>query len=181
MDGFSGYNQITIHPKDQHKTTFICPWGTFAYKKMPFGLKNAGATFQWAMSYAFQYIKHIIQAYINYLAAHSQKRIDHPKHLWLIFERCHFYKIWFNPNKCVFAVTSGQLLGFIMSTKQIRVDPFKVEEILKFPPPSSICQLQSLQGKAHFLRRFIANYVEITKGFMRFLKKGVPFLWDDFM
>ena len=45
MDGFSGYNQIQIKPEDQHKTTFICPWGTFAYRNMPFGLKNARATF----------------------------------------------------------------------------------------------------------------------------------------
>jgi len=45
MDGFSGYNQITIHLEDQHKETFICPWGAFAYKNMPFGLKNVGATF----------------------------------------------------------------------------------------------------------------------------------------
>jgi len=72
------------------------------------------------------------------------------------------------------------LLGFIISTEGIQVDPFKVEEIIQLPPPSSIRQLQSLQGKANFLRQFIANYVEITKGFMRLLKKGVPFLWDDF-
>jgi hypothetical protein len=60
MDGFSGYNQINIAPADQHKTAFICPWGTFAYKKLPFGLKNAGATFQRAMSYAFHDIRHIV-------------------------------------------------------------------------------------------------------------------------
>jgi hypothetical protein len=57
MDRFSGYNQIDILPADQHKTTFIFPWGTFAYQKLPFGLKNVGATFQWAMSYAFHSIK----------------------------------------------------------------------------------------------------------------------------
>ena len=51
MDGFFEYNQIQIKPEDQHKTAFICPWGTFAYRKMPFGLKNAGATFQWAMTF----------------------------------------------------------------------------------------------------------------------------------
>ena len=71
MDGFSGYNQITICPEDQHKTAFIFPWGTFAYKKMPFGLKNAGATFQRAMSYVFHDIKNIIEAYLDDLAAHS--------------------------------------------------------------------------------------------------------------
>jgi hypothetical protein len=59
------------------------------------------------------------------------------------------------------------------------VDPLKVEAIVKLPPPCTVPQLQSLQGKVNFLRRFIANYVEITKGFMRLLKKGVPFYWDE--
>jgi hypothetical protein len=60
MDGFSGYNQIDILPADQHKTTFICPWGTFSYQKLPFGLKNVGATFQRAMSYAPSTISNIL-------------------------------------------------------------------------------------------------------------------------
>jgi hypothetical protein len=71
------------------------------------------------------------------------------------------------------------LLGFIVSTTGIMVDPLKVEAIVQLPPPRTIVQLQSLQGKANFLRRFIANYAEITKGFMRLLKKDVPFLWDE--
>ena len=66
-----------------------------------------------------------------------------------------------------------------MANDGIRVDPLKVEAITKLPPPRTILQLQSLQGKATFLRRFIVNYAEITKGFMRLLKKGVPFIWDD--
>jgi hypothetical protein len=59
------------------------------------------------------------------------------------------------------------------------VNPLKVEAIIQLPPPRTILQLQSLQGKANFFRRFIANYVEITKGFMRLLNKDVPFYWDD--
>eukprot|EP00253_Pinus_taeda_P024634 PITA_24634 len=147
---------------------------------MPFGLKNAGATFQRAMSYDFHDIKHVIEAYLDDLVARSRKRIDHPSHLRMVFERCHFYKIRLNPKKCVFTITSGRLLGFIVSNEGIQVDPFKVEAIAQLPPPSSIRQLQNLQGKANFLRRFIANYVEITKGFMHLLQKGVPFVWDDF-
>ena len=130
MDSCSGYNHITTRSEDQHKTTFICPWGTFSYNKMPFGLKNIGATFQLAMSYAFHDIKHIIKAYLDDLVAHSRKRIDHPSHLCQVFERCWYYKIQLNPNKCVFAVTSSWLLGFIMSIEGIRVYPFKVEAIL---------------------------------------------------
>ena len=72
MDGFSSYNQIEILPSDQHKTAFIFPWGTFSYNKLPFGLKNARATFQRAMSYAFHNIKHIVEPYLDDLPAHSQ-------------------------------------------------------------------------------------------------------------
>ena len=71
MDGFSYYNQINIHPDDQHKTTFICPWGIFAYRKLPFGLNNVGATFQREMDYAFNDIKHIVQPYLDDLPTHS--------------------------------------------------------------------------------------------------------------
>jgi hypothetical protein len=97
-------------------------------------------------------------------------------HLRLIFERCRYFRIRLNPNKCSFCVTSGRLLGFIVSTTGIMVDPLKVVAIIQFPPPPcTILQLQSLQGKVNFLRRFIANYAEITKGFMHLLKKDVPF------
>jgi len=85
MDGFSGYYQINILPTNQPKTTFICPWGTFDYRKLPFGLKNAGATFQRAMSYAFHDIKHIVQPYLDDFPAHSSCREDHITHLRAIF------------------------------------------------------------------------------------------------
>jgi hypothetical protein len=133
MDGFSGYNYIQIKPEDQHKTTFICPWGTFTYRKMPFGLKNAVATFQQAMSFYFHDLRHIVVAYLDDLASHSCKRYDHPTHIQLIFE--------LNPNKCSFYVMSGHLLGFIVSTIGIMVDPLKVEAIVQLPPPRMIPQL----------------------------------------
>jgi hypothetical protein len=179
MDGFSGYNQINILPADQPKTAFICPWGTFAYCKLPFGLKNAGATFQRAMSYAFHDIKHIVQPYLDDLPAHSLHRADHLVHLRAIFMRCRHYRIRLNPHKCVFCIETGRLLGFVVSKAGIRVDPSKVEAIIKLPPPSSLRQLQSLQGKANFLRRFIPNYAEVTKGFTRLLKQNVQFFWDE--
>jgi hypothetical protein len=178
MDEISGYNQINIAPEDQHKTDFICPWGTFSYRNLPFGLKNAGDTFQRAMSYAFHDIKHIVQPYLDDLLAHSLHRVDHPNHLRAIFVHCRFYRILLNPHKCVFCVESGRLLGFIVSRHGIRVDPIKVEEILNLPPPSFLHQLQSLQGKANFLHRFIPNYAEITHGFTHLLKKGLEFVWD---
>jgi hypothetical protein len=179
MDGFSGYNQINILPADQHKTTFIFPWGTFAYQKLPFGLKNVGMTFQRTMSYAFHDIKHIMQPYLDDLPAHSMRRQDHLTPLKAIFVRCRYYHICLNPHKCVFCVESVQLLGFIVMIHGIQVDPLKVEAIFNLPPPSTLCQVQSLQGKEKFLHRFIPNYAELTKGFTQLLKKGYEFIWDD--
>eukprot|EP00253_Pinus_taeda_P026510 PITA_26510 len=137
MDGFSGYNQINIRPQDQSKTAFICPWGTFAYHKLPFGLSNAGANFQRAMNYAFHDIKNIVQPYLDDLPAHLRKRTDHLQHLRAIFLHCRHYKIRLNPHKCVFYVTSGRLLGFVVSNDGIRLDPCKVQPIIDLPPPSN--------------------------------------------
>jgi hypothetical protein len=123
MDGFYGYNQINILPVDQHKTAFICSWGTFTYRKLPFGLKNVGVIFQHAMSYTFHDINHIIQPYLDDLPIHSMHRQDHPTHLWAILLCCCYYRIRLNPHKCVFCVESGRLLGFIVFIHGIRVDP----------------------------------------------------------
>ena len=123
------------------KSAIIC---TFAYKKMPFGLKNAGATFQREMKFSFHDIKYIVEPYLDDLSTHSHKRIDHPDHLHLIFKRCRHYKICLNPHKCVFYVDLGRLLGFIVTNKGIQVDPLKVEAIVNLPPPHSIRKIQSL-------------------------------------
>jgi hypothetical protein len=97
---------------------------------------------------------------------------DHPIDLWAIFLHCWYYRIRLNPHKCVFFAEFTRLLGFIMSIHGIQVDPLKVEEILNPPPPSTLCQLQSLEGNANYLQRFIPNYIELTKGFTWIVKKG---------
>jgi hypothetical protein len=126
MDGFFRYNQIEVLPFDQHKTAFIYPWGTFTYRKLPFGLKNVDATFQRAMSYAFHDINHIAEPYLNDLPSHSSNPFDHIDHLQAIYLRCQFYRILLNPHKCIFSVESSRLLGFIVSKDRIRVDPLKI-------------------------------------------------------
>ena len=131
------------------------------------------------MSYAFHDIKHTVQPYLNDFPAHSSRRADHITHLRAIFIQCRHYKIHLNPHKCVFCVQSGRLLGFFFSKEGICVDPSKVEAIIKLPPPSTLRQLQSLQWKVNFLRRFTPNYAELTKGFTRLLKQNIPFFWDE--
>ena len=138
MDGFSGYNQIQIKPEDQHKTAFIFPWRTFAYRKMHCGLRNVGAMFQRAMTFSFHDLKNIIEVSLDDLVAHSHLRVRHPYNLRLVFLRCRHYHIRLNPHKCIFCVKVDCLLGFIVSKEGIRVDPLKVEEILQLSPPRNI-------------------------------------------
>ena len=147
MDGFLGYNQIYILPYVQHKKKFIFPWGTFSYHKLPFGLKNVVATFQWAMQYASHDIKHIVDPYLDYFNPHPTREHDHIDHLRAIFLRCRFYNIRFNPHNCSIVFQSGRLVGFMVSKDGIRVDPLKVKYILSLPPPKNLNQLQIFHGK----------------------------------
>jgi hypothetical protein len=126
MDRFSGYQQIQIKPEDQHKMTFIFLCSTFAHWKIHFNLKNARATFQCTMNFTFHDLEHIVEAYIDNLVAHSRKRVDHPKNLQIFFERCHHYRIWLKPHKCIFCIRSICLLAFLVSETGIMVDLLKV-------------------------------------------------------
>ena len=126
MDGFFGYNQIEIHLVNEHNISFICPWGTFAYRKLPFGLKNVGATFQQAMSYTFHDIKDIANPHLNEFSAHLDHREFHIDHLTTILPRCRCYNIHLNPHKCILCVQTECLLGLIFSKDGIQNNPLKV-------------------------------------------------------
>ena len=112
------------------KTIFITQWGTFCYKVMTFGLKNASATYQRAMVALFHdLVHHDIEVYIDDIIARSQNEEEHLDHLHKPFKRLKKYKLKLNPNKCTFGVRSGKLLGFVVSGKGIKVDPAKVKAI----------------------------------------------------
>jgi hypothetical protein len=108
LDGFLGYNQVLVSEEDLLKTTFRTKWGTFAYKHMPFGLINAGETFQRAMDVTFrELIKKCVVVYFDDVTVYSKNKEDHIQHLIQIFERCRKYGISLNPNKTIFGVKEG--------------------------------------------------------------------------
>ena len=116
MDGFSGYNQIKMAPEDMKKTSFITPWGTYCYKVMPFGLKNASVTYQWAATTLFHDLIHKeVEVYVDGMIVMSKNCEGYIPALWKFFERIRFYKLWLNPKKGTFGVTSRKLLGFMVS------------------------------------------------------------------
>ncbi|XP_073263350.1 uncharacterized protein [Populus alba] len=138
MDGFSGYNQIKMAQEDKEKTTFVTPWGTFCYKVMPFGLKNAGATYQRAMLTLFHDMMHKeIEVLVDDMIAKSREGENHVQILKKLFERLRKYRLRLNPAKCSFGVKCGKLLGFVVSDKGIEMDPDKVRAIRSMPAPKT--------------------------------------------
>uniref|UniRef100_A0A2N9HMH2 RNA-directed DNA polymerase n=1 Tax=Fagus sylvatica TaxID=28930 RepID=A0A2N9HMH2_FAGSY len=125
-EGWKRYNQIKMAEEDKSKTAFVTHWGTFVYDVMPFGLKNAGATYQRAMVTLFHdMIHHEIEVYVDDMIAKSRTAQDHLTDLRKLFQRLKKYQLRLNPNKCAFGVTSGKLLGFIVSGRGIEIDPCK--------------------------------------------------------
>ncbi|KAM2959947.1 hypothetical protein FF1_029702 [Malus domestica] len=180
MDGSSGYNQIRMALEDEELTAFRTPKGIYCYKVMPFGLKNAGATYQRAMQKIFNDMLHKnVECYVDDVVVKTKKRSDHLKDLRLVFERLRKYNLKMNPLKCAFGVTSGKFLGFVVKHRGIEVDQSKIKAIQSMPEPRNLHELKSLQGRLAFIRRFISNLAGRCQPFSRLMKKDVPFVWDE--
>jgi hypothetical protein len=179
LDGFLGYNQIAVAAEDCHKTAFITPWGTYSYIRMPFGLMNAGATFQQAMDHAFkEFLFKFIVVYQDDITVYSKKRSDHISHLRVMFDRCRQLGILVNPKKSLMGIFEAKLLGHIVS-KGVRIDPEGVNGIHEVPLPSNKKAIQSFLGQIGFVRRFIPNFAEIVKPITDMLKKGHDLTWSE--
>jgi len=178
LDGFSRYNQIMVHPDDREKTTFTTPWGTFMYAKMPFGLMNAGETFQRAMHIDFADEKHkFIVICLDDITIYSVSDEEHLKHLRRDFQKCRKFGISLNPKKSNFSMEEGKFLGHIIAKEGIKIYTNIFEGILKIDTPRSKKEVQSFLGKANFLRRFIPNPTEIINHITNMLNKGSDIKW----
>ncbi|CAL8085474.1 unnamed protein product [Prunus armeniaca] len=184
MDGHSGYNQIFIAEEDVHKTAFRCPGsiGTFEYVVMPFGLKNAGATYQRAMNSIFHdMIGRNLEVYIDDVVIKSESRPGHLDDLRSAFERMRRHQLKMNPKKCAFGVSAGNFLGFLVHQRGIEIDKNKAKAIINAPPPKNKKGVQSLLGQINFLRRFIANSAGKVEPFSSLLKlkDEEKFRWEE--
>ncbi|KAH9698199.1 Endonuclease [Citrus sinensis] len=142
LDGYSGYNQIPIAPKDQKKTTFTCPFGTFAYRRMPFGLCNAPATFQRCMLSIFSdMVERFLEVFMDDFSVFGDSFDQCLHHLTLVLQRCTEKNLVLNWEKCHFMVKQGIVLGHIISSKGIEVDKSKVDLISNLPPPKTFREL----------------------------------------
>ena len=148
MDGFAGYNQIKLSPRDMTKTTFTTEWGMYCYIVMPFGLKNASATYQRMATTLLHDIMHNeVEMYVDDMIVKANEREGHIVNLRKFFERIKEYRLRLNPQKCTFGITIGKLLGFLVSVRGIEDDPSMIKAILEMLQPKSEKEIRGFFGR----------------------------------
>ena len=162
LDGYSGYNQIAIQPDDQEKTTFTCPFGTFAFRRMPFGLCNAPATFQRCMMAIFSdFLGDSLEVFMEDFSVFGKDFETCLAYLTKILEVCVRKRLVLSWEKSHFMVREGVVLGHIVSGKGLEVDKAKIEVIQNLPLPNTVKDLRSFLGHVGFYRRFIQDFATL--------------------
>ncbi|GJW85221.1 reverse transcriptase domain-containing protein [Tanacetum coccineum] len=180
LDGFSGYFQIPIDPKDQEKTTFTCPYGTFAYRRMPFGLCNAPGTFQRCMMAIFHdMIEKTMEVFMDDFSVFRNSFSTCLTNLDKMLKRCEDTNLALNWEKSHFMVKEGIVLGHKISKKGIEVDKAKIDVISKLPHPTTVKGIRSFLGHAGFYRRFIKDFSKISRPMTHLLEKNTPFIFSE--
>ncbi|GJZ59344.1 reverse transcriptase domain-containing protein [Tanacetum coccineum] len=179
LDGFLGYFQIPIDPQDQEKTTFTCPYGTFAYRRMPFGLCNAPGTFQRCMMAIFHdMIKKTMEVFMDDFLVFGDSFDSCLSNLEKMLKRCEDTNLVLNWEKCHFMCREGIVLGHKISKSGIEVDRAKVDVIAKLPHSTTVKGVRSFLGHAGFYRRFIQDFSKIARPMTHLLEKETPFVFS---
>ena len=180
LNGCSSYNQIAIAQEDQEKTTFTCPYGTFAFRRMLFGLCNAPEMFQRCMMAIFSnMVEKSINVFMDDFSIIGSSFDECLENLRLVLKRCMETNLLLKWEKCHFMVRGDIVLGHRISGKGIEVDKAKIEVIKKLPPPTLVKGVHNFLGHACFYRRFIRDFYKVSKPLYALLILRVPFEFDD--
>ncbi|XP_071900985.1 uncharacterized protein [Coffea arabica] len=179
LDAFKGYHQIALDEEDQEKTSFITEDGTYCYVTMPFGLKNAGATYQRLVNKLFRnQIGRNLEVYVDDMLVKSRTQGQFISDLREIFEVLRHSRMRLNPKKCTFGVRSGKFLGYMISKEGVRANPDKIKAIMDMAPPRNIKEVQRLTGRMAALNRFLSKSAVRGSPFFKALKGGRQFEWN---
>ena len=157
LDAFSGYHQIKIAVEDVEKTAFLTPCGVYCYTCESFGLRNVDATFQRLMHITLgQQLERNAEAYVDDIVVKSREARTLIQDLEETFASLRQVDLRLNPEKCVFGVPSGKLLGFLVSHRGIEANLEKVKAIKDMSPPQTLREMRKLAGRVTTLERFIS-------------------------
>ena len=176
LDGYSGYNQIAIHPDDQEMTTFTSPFGTFAFRRRPFGLCNALATFQRCMRAIFSdFLGDSFEVFMDDFSVFGDDFDCYLAHLTKILKVCVRKRLVLSWEKSHFMVREGVVLGHLISGKGLEVDKAKIEVIQNLPLPATLRDLRSFLGHVGFYCGFIQDFAKVYKPLTTLLCKDKDF------
>ncbi|KAJ0951779.1 putative nucleotidyltransferase, Ribonuclease H [Helianthus annuus] len=180
MDASSGFQQIQMEPSDQEDTTFMTPTGLYCYIAMPFGLRNAGATYQRLVNMMFKdQIGQTMEVYIDDMVVKSIKAEDHLRDLEEAFDILDKYNMKLNPSKCHFGVKAGKFLGYMVTKRGIEASPEQIKALVNIKSPANAKDVQRLTGRIAALNRFISKSSEKCKEFYDILRKNKKFEWTE--
>jgi hypothetical protein len=178
MDAYSGYNQIPLYEPDQIKTSFTTEQDIFCYRVMPFGLKNAGATYQRLVTKVFNdLLGQTMEVYIDDMLVKSSSQQSHLQNLDEAFKRLRANNMRLNPEKCLFGVRSGKFLGYLITRRGIEANPDQIRAFIEMPSPTTKKQIQKLNGMVAALNRFISRASDKCRPMLQLLKKGARYEW----
>ncbi|KAK1441334.1 hypothetical protein QVD17_07181 [Tagetes erecta] len=180
MDASSGFQQIQMEPSDQEDTTFMTPSGIYCYIAMPFGLKNAGATYQRLVNMMFkEKLGDTMEVYIDDMVVKSKRKEDHLKDLEEAFNILDAFNMKLNPSKCHFGVKAGKFLGYMVTKRGIEASPEQIKAIINLKSPANTKDVQRLTGRIAALNRFISRSSDKCKHFYDILRKNQKFEWAE--
>jgi len=180
LDAYSEYNQIPMAVSDMHKTAFITDDANYFYRVMPFGLKNARATYQRLMNKVFSHLMgQCVDVYVHDMVVKSPSHHQHAEGLSAIFSALRQYNLRLNPDKCVFDVDRGKFLGFMLTQHGIEANPEKFKAIIEMRSPATIKEVQRLISRLTAISRFLPKLAEQTQPIVQLLKKSTRFTWID--
>ena len=180
MDLQSGYWQVPMHPDDIEKTAFVTQSGLFAFRVMPFGLCNAGATFQRLMTQVLRNLQwKECLVYLDDIVTFGRSFTETLERLKHVFQRLQVAGLKLKPSKCTLFATEVSFLGHIVSETGVQMQPSKIQAVKDWPVPKSTKEVRAFLGLCGYYRRFVKDFSKIARPLSQLTSVNVKFSWDD--